>query len=241
MGKLTTPLKNTPAVAVDDSDYDSISFLFNSPNKKKLLGKWFHATRKGSDRKKYVHLADKALEVLHKRVDPNKLKTKGVVLSSLADEYEDGSSVYGSDELLETVTATTAATSGDPIVRLVPLIKLMTAHLARTATSTETLSQLLSEQNHNANIAIVKAAGKSSKEIELSKMSETNRKKMVAAGKQAEKAEKAEKPEKVKKVVKVVEAKVKKVVKKKAPAKTRQAVALAVEEVEEEEELEEDD
>ncbi|ORY43396.1 hypothetical protein BCR33DRAFT_785765 [Rhizoclosmatium globosum] len=151
MGKLTTPLKNTPAVAVDDSDYDSISFLFNSPNKRKLIGNRFHATRKGSDRKKYVHLADKVLEVLHKCVDPNKFKTK--------------------------------------------------------------------EQNHNANIAIVKAAGKSSKEIELSKMSETN-----------------QKPEKVKKVVKVVEEK--KVVKKKAPAKTSQAVALAVEE-EEEEELEE--
>ncbi|KAJ3278443.1 hypothetical protein HDU79_001545 [Rhizoclosmatium sp. JEL0117] len=204
MGKLTTPLKNTPAVAVDDSDYDSISFQQEEAT-------W----EMGSDRKKYVHLADKVLEVLHKRVDPNKLKTKGVVLSSLADDY-----------------------CNYPIVRLVPLIKLMTAHLARIATSTKTLSRLLSEQNHNANIAIVKAAGKSSKEIELSKMSETNRKKMVAAGKQAEKAEKAEKPEKVKKVVKVVEAKVKKVVKKKAPAKTRQAVALAMEEVEEEEEEE---
>ncbi|KAJ3006619.1 UNVERIFIED_CONTAM: hypothetical protein HDU68_003983 [Siphonaria sp. JEL0065] len=190
MAKSTTPLKKAAAGAEDDPEYKSVSFLIDLPNKKKLLGKWFHTTRKGSDWKKYVLLADKVLEVFHKRVDPNKLKSKAAVLTTLADKYEDGTTVYDSDELLETVTATTAVTSGDPIVCLVPLIKLMTEHLARIATSSETL---LEEQNHKANIAIVKGSGKTTKEIELSKMSARSRKKMVAARKRVEKAEKVKK------------------------------------------------
>ncbi|KAJ3293781.1 hypothetical protein HDU79_011898 [Rhizoclosmatium sp. JEL0117] len=60
----------------------------------------------------------------------------------------------------------------------------------------EAIKKWLDLQDHKANIRLVKAAGISDQELEMSKMSKTDRLKMVAAGKKAEKKESGKKSKK---------------------------------------------
>ncbi|ORY31579.1 hypothetical protein BCR33DRAFT_792178 [Rhizoclosmatium globosum] len=145
-----------------------------------------YAGTRHSERFKYKLLADKIEELLHKKVQPSKLKNRRLALESLADEYEkDGS---GSDvDIVTSAAESTAAISSDPIARLHPQLKVIGTNLGRLAACGEHIEKLLGSLHHKSNVRIVKAATLSHDEMETMKMSKTDRNKMVAAGKRLEK------------------------------------------------------
>ncbi|ORY39889.1 hypothetical protein BCR33DRAFT_768286 [Rhizoclosmatium globosum] len=202
----TTPRKGKDA---GDDSFDNDASFFISPKKRKLLGMIYAAAR-GSERQKYFLTADKIEEYTQKKLDPNSLKKRRETLDQLADDYNKAGEDDG--DIVMAVTESIAASSTDPVTRLYPLIKLLTSHVGHLAATAEAIKKRLDLQDHKANIRLVKAAGISDQELEMSKMSKTDRLKMVAAGKKAEKKEAGKKS--------------KKEIIKKRPAKKKEVVVL---------------